>query len=160
MNINLFSFYTASLLTIMVKKSVSDHILPEYYQWWFYSDAVDNGLDSCGVSAYSYINLSENPHDYYVLCVSNPGCSWNTEKANLMTASRFSTLSNEKRRAYGSLFLQAYNTDDSLSDEAKKLIWLGLSQTQTPTIKAGFLTYFSQKTNTTRNNNIQKKFQP
>lgn len=58
MNINFF--YAISFLTLMSKKSLGEHVLPEYRQWWFYSDAIDNGLDSCGVSAYSYINLSYN----------------------------------------------------------------------------------------------------
>jgi len=63
----------------MSKKSLGEHVLPEYHQGWFYSDAIDNGLDSCGVSAYSYINLSYDARDYYVLCTSNLACSWNGE---------------------------------------------------------------------------------
>ncbi|MES2204519.1 MAG: hypothetical protein V4496_04775 [Pseudomonadota bacterium] len=86
-----------------------------------------------------------------------------TEKANLVTASKFSslfTLTDEKRRNYGSLFQQTYHADNSLSDRAKKLILLSLSEMKTPVMEAISSTQFFQKANTENRTNFRIKLSP
>lgn len=85
-----------------------------------------------------------------------------TDKANLVTASKFSslsTLTDKKRRAYGSLFQRAY-TDQSLSERGKKLLWLSLSEMKTPITETMSSAKFFQKSNATINSGIHRKFHP
>ena len=85
-----------------------------------------------------------------------------TDKANLVTASKFSslsTLTDEKRRAYGSLFQRAY-TDQSLSERGKKLLWLSLSEMKTPITETMSSAKFFQKSNATINRGTKRMFHP
>lgn len=84
-----------------------------------------------------------------------------TEKANLVTASRFSllsVLSDEKRHVYGSLFRKAYNSDQSLPESARKLLLLSLSEMKTPVIETNFQAQFFQKTNSIISRNFTSRF--
>ena len=84
-----------------------------------------------------------------------------TEKANLVTASRFSllsALSNEKRHKYGSLFRQVYNSDQSLTESARKLILLSLSEMKTPVKETNSQTQFFKNSNSISSQNITPRF--
>lgn len=82
------------------------------------------------------------------------------EKAHLITASRFSafsTLTDEKRRAYGSLFRQTYLTNTSLSDDEKQLLRLGLSEMKTSINELKSSEHFFQKARVTFNQTSKKE---
>lgn len=86
-----------------------------------------------------------------------------TEKANLVAASRFSSLpslTTEKQHMFGRLFSQTYNSDNQHSELAKKIIWLGLSEMKTPLTKVMPSTKFFQKTNYSINQNLRKVSHP
>lgn len=86
-----------------------------------------------------------------------------TEKANLVTASRFSllsVLSDEKRHVYGSLFRKAYNSDQSLPESARKLILLSLSEMKTPLMETNSEVQFFQQSNITVNRGAKRNIHP
>lgn len=86
-----------------------------------------------------------------------------TEQANLVTASRFSSLSRltiEKQRMFGGLFRQAYHSDNLLSERAKKIIRLGLSEMKTHTDELTPPTQFFQKAKITNDSHLINRSNP